>query len=211
MRRLLHIKQHWGSDMPGLDDNPLLAGGPDQGGEAAPDSNPMLGAMPGQATSTPESAAAGLPPGMMEGMQKEHDQNQAQFEKMQQAKTSLTKIRETWDGLMKLGVMVDEDDVTKAGGHLVAAGLTPQTVAVMLSQMPPVGGSGLAEWIQSHDLELRAHEMQLEQQLEQARFQTSVSAMHLIQAHGHVQQRQMGPPIAMSSPMQNAPTTETMQ
>lgn len=134
------------------------------------------------------------PGDLMQGLGQEHDQAKALFAKTSEGSAMLKQVRAALDGLVQLSDMVTVDDVIKASGKLVAAGLTPKAVAGLLAGdgtpknpgMPTQGGQALASWLDRQDADVTQREQTLMQAHEQARHQLVTSSMHMILAHDHV-------------------------
>jgi len=88
---------------------------------------------------------------------------ETQHKQNMQAFDVLDKVRGELDDLMNLGDMVRPEDVIQAAGRLVGHGFGAENLAQLLSDMPTMGGQGLASWIRMHDITVTQAEMQLRQ------------------------------------------------
>lgn len=127
-------------------DNPLMPQG-----MAPPEANVDPGAI------GPQAAPAGGPPQMQS-----FEQLAAGYDKLQEAQGTLQKVRGVMDQLAGLMDTVTAEDVIEGAGVLVANGLDPVAVAGLLAEMPD-GGEQLAEWIATHDQQMKEREAQLAQ------------------------------------------------
>jgi len=114
-----------------------------------------------------------------------HSANKAQFDKLDSSKQTLERVRVQLDQLAKLGDSVTTEDIVKAGGGLVAAGLTPKAVAGLMATLPPGGGQALAGWVQQHEQMLEQQEQQNQQLHQLAAHQMGASAIHALASHAH--------------------------
>jgi len=130
------------------------------------------------------SAPAAQPPHLA-AMDQIHSANKAQFEKVDSSRQTLLKVRAELDKLQKLGDSVTTEDVIKAGGGLVAAGLTPKAVAGLMATLPPGGGEALAGWVQQHEQMLDQQEQQNAQLHQLAGHQLAASALNSIASYAH--------------------------
>ena len=141
----------------------------------------------GMANTPAASAAASAPAPAphLAAMDQIHSANKAQFEKIDSSRQTLAKVRMELDKLQKLGDSVTTEDVIKAGGGLVAAGLTPKAVAGLMATLPQGGGEALAGWVQQHEQMLEQQEQQNQQMHQMAAHQMGVSAIHALVSHAH--------------------------
>jgi len=128
--------------------------------------------------------APALPP-HLQAMDQIHSANKAQFDKLDSSKQTLERVRAQLDQLAKLGDSVTAEDIIKAGGGLVAAGLTPKAVAGLMATLPPGGGQALAGWVQQHEQMLEQQEQQNRQLHQLAAHQMGASAIHALASHAH--------------------------
>ena len=132
-------------------------------------------------------------PDEMNPIQRSFEASQAQFGKIKEGLGHLENLRSGLDGLMKLGDLVTQDDVVKAGAALVGKGFGSHEIAALLADMPQ-GGEALQQWIAMHDFQLRQMEMQAKAVMQQASHQMGVDALHvLMQDHMMGPQPQTGP------------------
>ena len=154
------------------------------------------------AASAPASAAASAaaPAPHLAAMDQIHSANKAQFEKIDSSRQTLLKVRAELDKLQKLGDSVTTEDVIKAGGGLVAAGLTPKAVAGLMATLPQGGGEALAGWVQQHEQMLDQQEQQNQQMHQMAAHQMGVSAIHALASHAHEAQAAQAPTPPAAAP-----------
>lgn len=125
-----------------------------------------------------------LPPGMLDGMQRELEETHAQFKKVSEATGVMGKVQQALDSLVKMGTAVSEDDVIETAAKLVGDGLGAQQVTAMLSGMPPgEGGEALASWLQEKDEELREKSQMLGELHESTRHRLGVEGLRTLMAH----------------------------
>ena len=103
------------------------------------------------------------PPGPLDQVHANLDMAEAQHKQNMQAFDVLDKVRGELDDLMNLGDMVRPEDVIQSAGRLVGHGFGAENLAQLLSDMPTMGGQGLASWIRMHDITVTQAEMQLRQ------------------------------------------------
>ena len=147
-------------------------------------------------------AAPAAQPPHLAALDQIHSANKAQFEKVDSSRQTLLKVRAELDKLQKLGDSVTTEDVIKAGGGLVAAGLTPKAVAGLMATLPQGGGEALAGWVQQHEQMLDQQEQQNQQMHQLAAHQMGASAIHALASHAHEAQ---GPQAPKSMPPAAAP------
>ncbi len=111
-----------------------------------------------------------------------HEVAKARFGRLDESRARLEAIRKQMDQLGKLGDLVTAEDVIKAGGHLVAAGLSPMALARLMSDMPE-DGPQLAGWIGRHEAEVTRREALLQPALANSRFEMGTSALRVLMAH----------------------------
>jgi len=114
-----------------------------------------------------------------------HSANKAQFDKLDSSRQTLERVRAQLDQLAKLGDSVTAEDIIKAGGGLVAAGLTPKAVAGLMATLPPGGGQALAGWVDQQEQQLVMQEQQNKQMHQLAAHQMGASAIHALASHAH--------------------------
>jgi hypothetical protein len=137
------------------------------------------GQMPAQA---PQGAPAPQAPPTL-------DQVSAAYDKLKAGQQMLDKVRKGLDTLVKLGDTISQEDVIKVAGKLVAAGLTPEGMATLLSEMPEKSEM-LQEWIAKHDQDVTQREQQLNQMTDQYRHQMGAMAMEQLVAQHPADQAQ---------------------
>ena len=143
---------------------------------------------------TPVAAApAPAPAPHLAALDQIHSGNKAQFEKVDSSRQTLLKVRAELDKLQKLGDSVTTEDVIKAGGGLVAAGLTPKAVDGLMATLPPGGGEALAGWVQQHEQMLDQQEQQNQQMHQLAGHQLAASAVNSIASYAHEAKGQKAP------------------
>ena len=145
--------------------------------------NSVPTALPADAPAGTSLAAPGAPEGMMDHLQQQHDQSAAMYRKLSESSARMMSVREMLDSLGKMGDMVTQDDVVKASGKLVGAGIDAGAVAGILSEMPP-DGEALQAWIAARDADITQREAALSQQLSVARHQMGVNGLRLLMGHG---------------------------
>jgi len=158
-------------------------------------------------TDGPAAPAPALPP-HLQAMDQIHSTNKAQFEKLDASRQTLMKARIEFDKLMKLGDAVTAEDVIKAGGGLVAAGLTPKGVAGLMATLPQGGGEALAGWVQQHEQMLEQQEQQNQQLHQLAGHQLAASAVNSLASYAH-EARGQAPAPAPAAPAGNNPLMPT--
>jgi len=119
---------------------------------------------------------------VLKGAQSQLEESQARYGKLNLAKSLLGKVRAEMDGLAKLGDTVQHEDVIKAAGALVGAGLSPEAMAAMLADMPQEG-EALQAWVASHDQDVRAREAQLKEVMGLYRHKMGVDALSVLAGH----------------------------
>lgn len=119
----------------------------------------------------------------LRALKEAHETASAQFGKLSQAGAMLDQARVQLTSLTRLGDMVMPEDVIKAAGRLVAAGLSPLAMAKLLSDMPS-DGPQLQSWLGEHVAQITQREQQLAPVLAAARHDLGVSAMRSLMGHG---------------------------
>jgi hypothetical protein len=107
---------------------------------------------------------------------------ETQFKQTQQAFETLDHVRGELDELMNLGDMVRPEDVIQAAGRLVGKGFGAENLAQLLSDMPTMGGQGLASRIRMHDITVVKAEAALQQQANVARNRLGVAGIKSLAA-----------------------------
>jgi hypothetical protein len=141
----------------------------------APSANPSLG--------------QGADPAQALGQQ--HEMAGAQLKKLDTMAELMHKTRTELDSLVKLGDLVEEEDVIRAVGKIVAAGGSPMPLASMLADAPFGNREALQSWISSKDANIRQIEQKLQAAKENARHQVMTSALQVVMNHPALQ----GPPV----------------
>lgn len=137
--------------------------------------NPLM--PPGLSPPTPQSA-----PGPVDSVSKVHGVAQARLAKTTEASNLLGDIHSELSKLSDLGDTVTQDDIVKSAGKLVAAGIPPNTLASLLSDMP-AEGPGLGVWVQDHLATITQRQAQLAPIHAIAGHDVGVAALHGIAAH----------------------------
>ena len=148
----------------------------------------------------PLTQAPAAQPPHLAALDQIHSGNKAQFEKLDKSRQTLLKVRAELDKLQKLGDSVTTEDVIKAGGGLVAAGLTPKAVAGLMATLPPGGGEALAGWVQQHEQMLDQQEQQNQQMHQLAGHQLAASAVNSLASYAHEAKGQKAQAQAQASP-----------
>lgn len=135
----------------------------------------------------------------------------AQFNEGVKNQRMLNSLRTELDQLIEYGDMVRPEQVIEAAGRLVGHGIGATDLAQIMSDMPAVGGEGLAGWLRMHDLAVTQMEQGLQQQNNLTQHHMSMIGMRmLVQQHvndridQHVQAAQQAVSglsgLSMSSP-----------
>jgi|SRR5215472_17593950 len=119
---------------------------------------------------------------------------QAQFKDGQRAQQVLDHLRIELDQLMEMGDVVRPEHVIEAAGRLVGHGIGATQLAQIMSDMPSIGGEGLASWIRMHDLTVSQAEMQLAQENAVLGHRLAVAGIKSIAASHLEQIARQGPP-----------------
>lgn len=112
----------------------------------------------------------------------QHEALKAQYGKLAERRRLLDSVRTQFDSLRKLGDLVEPEDVIKAGGHLVAAGMSPRALATLMSDMPD-SGPALVGWLGKHEVMAAQREEMLQPVLDSTRHQMGVAALRALVAH----------------------------
>lgn len=163
-----------------MNDNMLEIG---NGGAPAPSEVPTNREQEGEVGPMLQQGEPQNPSDMLQHFGSVQDQAAARFQKMKQATSTLAKVRTELDGLVALGDTLTQEDVTKAGGGLVAAGLSSVGVAGLLADMPQ-SGEPLQAWVAQHDVQTRQREQQAQQALAITRHEMGLTAFRHLVAHG---------------------------
>lgn len=98
------------------------------------------------------------------------------YGKLQEARGKMDVIQNALAKLMSMGDMVKQEDVIKAAGKIVAAGVDAKGIAAMLADMPDKGEL-LAPWIAQHKEQIDQKEQQLDEVTHSVRHQLGVQSM----------------------------------
>lgn len=85
-------------------------------------------------------------------------------------------VKQGLAGLVKKGTSLTEDDVVNEASKLVAAGLKPDAMAALLSQMPEKPQE-LQDWVAKYAGMAEQRELQLESQMKEARHTAGVAGV----------------------------------
>jgi hypothetical protein len=159
----------------------------------------------------PLAPQAGPAPGLGQGadpiamLESQNDSASARLKKLDTSAALISKTRSELDGLMTLGDLVEDEDVIRAVGKVVAAGGSPMPLASMLADAPFGNREALQAWIAQKDASIRQVEAQMSQAHQQARHEIGQAGLRLLAGHaiqGAVQPRQ-------GQPSEMAPTGAT--
>lgn len=106
----------------------------------------------------------------------------AHYSKLRSAEQTLGAIKAQLDQLSALGDTITPEDVIVATGRLVGLGLSPNSLAGMLADMPQKGDL-LAQWIAERDADIAQRSAQLDFVTRGVRQQIGVGAMHGLMIH----------------------------
>lgn len=119
----------------------------------------------------------------------------------------MDSLREELDELMGKGDMVRPEDVIQAAGRMMgheSGAFGAEDMARLLSDMPTIGGQGLATWIRMHDIGIRQVEAKLAQDTAFKQHRMGVTAIKSLAASTLQQEaekrRQAGLPGIPSPP-----------
>ncbi len=158
-------------------------------------------------TMTPPGSTAFDP---VSHVEKTWENAQAQHGKLSESAGRLGAVRRELDELMKMGPNVTPEDVIKGAGALVGAGMSPQSLAQLLSSMPTNGGEALAAWVEQQDQQVRGMEQQSQAQVKASAIHRGIAAMtklNMDHVRGKVQARSQ----AAAAPMAQAPVPNALQ
>jgi hypothetical protein len=110
-----------------------------------------------------------------------------QFQDGMKAQEVLDHLRVELDGLMDHGDMVRPEHVIEAAGRLVGHGIGATQLAQIMSDMPSMGGEGLASWIRMHDITVSQQEQKVAMENNLLQHQMGVAAFKSIAA-SHLEQ-----------------------
>jgi hypothetical protein len=94
----------------------------------------------------------------------------------------LDHLRTELDKLMDMGDTVRPEDVIEATGRLVGHGIGATQLASIMSDMPAMGGEGLASWVRMHDVTITNAEMQLNQEVRMLQSRLGVAGLKSLSA-----------------------------
>ena len=136
-------------------------------------------------------------------------QARARFDGLAKAAKLMTSIRGELDKLTSMGPSVTQDDVLDGMATLVGRGIDPKLLTSLISGNPQIGeppmpqdSMALAGWLQHQDQVFAQQEAQFAPQLNLARHQMGVAAIHAL-VNNHV-----GSPPQVG-PRQSAAVTPT--
>jgi len=145
-------------------------------------------------------------------------QAKAKFDAISKADGLMSKVRKELDTLTEKGPAVTQDDVLDGMAQLVAHGIDPKTLTGLMAGNPqtgeppmPLESGALAQWLGHQDQVFAQQEAALKPQLDLARHQMGVAALHSL-VHNHVTQgpggtsgavpnASPGPPPSPSNPL----------
>ena len=139
---------------------------------------------------------------MMDQLEAQHNVSAGHMDKMDQALGTLKKVRAELDTLHGLGDAVSAEDIVKMGGGLVAAGLSPESVASLISEAPP-SGDALVAWIAKQDQDVTQREQQAQAMQRQVQHHAGVNAARMLMGQAHAPQAQ----AQASTPTAQAPSS----
>src|SRR5215467_1258648 len=113
---------------------------------------------------------------------------QVQYKDGMKAQQVLDHLRVELDQLMDMGDVVRPEHVIEAAGRLVGHGIGATQLAQIMSDMPSVGGEGLASWIRMHDMTVSQAETQLMQENNLLRHRMGVTGLRMM-AEQHIGDR----------------------
>jgi hypothetical protein len=97
---------------------------------------------------------------------------------------------------MEMGDTVRPENVIEAAGRLVGHGIGATQLAQIMSDMPAMGGEGLASWIRAHDVTVSNAEQQLAQENAVLQHRMGVAGIKSLAAtHLHQEMMQGARPI----------------
>ncbi len=138
---------------------------------------------PAEGDSRPNPLAAPAPSGpspMMQHYGGKQDAAAAQFDKVMEIKGQAEATRAALDTLVAMADTVTQEDVVKAAGKMVAAGVAATQVASELADMPP-NGEALRAWVAEKDQQAAENEQKLAALVASAQYQLGSSALkHVI-------------------------------
>lgn len=137
-----------------------------------------------------------------------HQQNSmasAQLSKLDTMAELMKKTRMELDNLLDLGDLVDEEDVIRSVGKVVAAGGSPMALASMLADAPFGNKEALQQWVIQRDTAARQMEAQVEQARAQARHAAGIAGLKLLAGHSAQSLAQAPAPQMTAAPQEPGP------
>jgi hypothetical protein len=110
---------------------------------------------------------------------------QAQYKDGMKAQEVLDHVRKELDELMDMGDVVRPEHVIEAAGRLVGHGFGATQLAQLMSDMPAMGGEGLASWVRMHDMVISQTEQALMQENNKLRYRMGVTGIRML-AEQHI-------------------------
>ena len=192
------------SPMPGANPGGPVGQGPGAANGSPSRQNNGLGRGPGATImapappAQPPSGQSGPPPASKAGqpfadIHQNLKYTQARFNDGQKAQQVLDHVRVELDKLMEMGDVVRPEHVIEAAGRLVGHGLGATQLAQIMSDMPSMGGEGLASWVRMHDLIITNAEQQLARENAVVGHQLAVAGIKSIAASHLEQEAIQGP------------------
>jgi hypothetical protein len=142
----------------------------------------------------------------LEPLKQQNSMATAQLKKLDSMAELMKKTRQELDNLLDLGDLVDEEDVIRSVGKVVAAGGSPMALASMLADAPFGNKEALQQWVAQRDQAARQMEAQVEQARAQARHATGLAGLKLLAGHS-AQALAQAPATQMSTAPQPEPQT----
>lgn len=154
----------------------------------------------------PQDASANPSPGLGQGsdpiasLESQNNMASARLKKLDSHAAIITKTRSELDSLVQLGDLVEDEDVIRAVGKVVAAGGSPMPLASMLADAPFGNREALQAWIAQKDASIRQVEAQMSAAHQQARHQIGQTGLRLLAGHAIAGATQQ-PPAQAPSPL----------
>jgi hypothetical protein len=173
------------ANMPGANPGGPVGQGP--GMDTDSQDQPVHGApMPNQAGPGP-AGQAGAPQQPM-SLEQVGRMMHNQYKDGMKAQEVLDHLRTELDQLLDYGDMVRPEQVIEAAGRLVGHGIGATQLAQIMSDMPAIGGEGLASWVRMHDVTVTNAEQALIQQNNLVGHRLGMVGMRML-AQQHVMDR----------------------
>lgn len=118
--------------------------------------------------------------GPLADLEQSHAYAKSVYNQVSRARMLLDHMRREMDQLVRKGDTVALEDVIAAAGRVVGHGAGAKDMATILSSMPPIGGQGLASWLQMHDASIRQQEAYVNQAMNVVAHRYGVSGMALV-------------------------------